>query len=196
MIDYDPIALMEENIMHSMSQQHFPPRTADSRESSQTFCRIPLTRWEPGLHPPIPACASPWDGPVLVWLAYGTIQSSFEVRKHNSRCSKSTWELMQKKKLKSVTEVHSASACSVVGSFKMRSLTELATGGCCLIQMAHLSSFSKQDSFCKTVCSCKIETCSHQIKGYWKQIWKLLIHVCTLHSVIAKSTTKIPALLG
>lgn len=87
--------------------------TVDSKESSQTLCRnIPLPRWESGLHPPIPAGASPWDGHVLVWLAYGTIQGSFEVRRHNSMCSKSPWELMQKKKGKSVAEVWSASACS------------------------------------------------------------------------------------
>jgi len=68
MIEYDPIALMEENIMHSVSQQHFLPGTADSKESSQTLCRnIPPPRWGSGLQPPIPG-ASPWDGPVLVWL--------------------------------------------------------------------------------------------------------------------------------
>lgn len=82
------------------------------QQSSQTLCRIPLPRWESGLHPPIPAGASPWDGPVLVWLAYGTTKDSFEVRRHNSVCSKSTWELMQKKKGKSVAEVQCASACS------------------------------------------------------------------------------------
>lgn len=38
-IEYDPIALMEENIMHSMSQQHFLPGTADSKVRSQTLRR-------------------------------------------------------------------------------------------------------------------------------------------------------------
>lgn len=38
-IEYDPVALMEENIMHSMSQQHFLPGTADSKVRSQTLRR-------------------------------------------------------------------------------------------------------------------------------------------------------------
>lgn len=144
---------MEENIMHSMSQQHFPPGTDDSKESSQTLCRTPFPRWEPGLHPPVPACASPWGGPVLVWLACGTIQGSFEVRRHNSMCSKSTWELMQKKKQKSVTEVHSASACS--SGWELQNEVLDRTGNRRMLPTpngwAHLRSFSRQDSFCKTI---------------------------------------------
>lgn len=65
-IEYDPIALMEENIMHSMSQQHFPSGTADSKESSQTPWRnIPPPRWGYELHLPIPAGVTFWYGPVL-----------------------------------------------------------------------------------------------------------------------------------
>lgn len=160
MIDYDPIALMEENIMHSMSQQHFPPGTADSKESSQTLCRIPLLSWESGLPPPIPAGTSPWDGLVLVWLMYGSMQGSFEVKRDNStQCAAEVlgnWCRRRKgsQSQKFRVPVH----VPVIGSFKMRSSTELATGGCYLIQLRRLiwGHSVKKTVSVKLYVSCKI----------------------------------------
>lgn len=43
MIDYDPVALMEENIIHSMSQQHFLPEQLTAKKVPKLSAEIFLS---------------------------------------------------------------------------------------------------------------------------------------------------------
>lgn len=188
---------MEENIMHSMSQQHFPPGTDDSKVPKLSAELLSLDENLDCIHqyllvPPLEVdlYLSDWHvEPSKVHLRLeDTTQCAAKAL--GSWCRRRNRNQSQK----FIVPVH----VPVVGSFKMRSLTELATGGCCPLQMVGLiwgRSVDKTVSV-KLYISCKIQIYSHKIKGYLEQIWKLLIHVCTFHSGVGKSTTKIPALLG